>query len=328
MAAPYPWQATIWQLWQQQVVQARVAQGYLLSGQKGSGLIAFAEQMAQGLLCHQGGTASAEPCHQCASCHLFATAQHPDFFRLAPLAEKKEISIAQVRELSERLFETAHQGGYKVAVIEAAERLNLSAFNALLKTLEEPPEKTVLILTTHAAHRLPATILSRCQQFKVPLPRLEEGLAWLQQACPEADLPLLKRALRLNYNAPLAAKAWIEQGAFEQYQQWQNDCQALQAGQKSVPEVVAAWLKWTTPQAVFDYFYHWSVAAVRQALYQQKRPYHPDDLDFQAAVLHAQQLWQQNINQALLLENLCLLWLARQTPNFKLECFALNENII
>lgn len=310
----YPWQQIQWQQWQQQVQQQRIAHAYLLSGVVGLGLANFALQMAYGLLCP---APTAEPCQQCSSCHLSQTDQHPDLFQLSVPEGKKEITIAQVRELTEKLYETAHQGGYKVAVIEVAEKLNLSAFNALLKTLEEPPEQTVLILTTHAASQLPATILSRCQKLNFTTPTLEVGQHWCQQACPEADAPLIKKALRLHYGAPLAAKAWIESGAFQSYQQWQQDCQGLQSGQKRVPEVVAQWLKWETPDAVLDYFYHWAVTATRQALYQQKRAYHEDLLTFQKVVLGAQQFWLGNANQALLLENLLLTWLALQTEAFK-----------
>ncbi|GAB6034098.1 DNA polymerase III subunit delta' [Galenea microaerophila] len=310
----YPWQQTQWQQWQQQVAQQRIAHAYLLSGMAGLGLTDFALQMAVDLLCT---ASSAEPCQQCASCHLLQTQQHPDLFQINVAEDKKEITIAQVRALTEKLYETAHQGGYKVAIIEAAETLNVSAFNALLKTLEEPPAQTVLILTTHAVSQLPATILSRCQKLNFTSPAFEEGLQWCQQACPQADEPLIKRALRLHYGAPLAAKSWIESGEFQQYQQWQQDCQALQKQQKWVPEVVAEWLKWEKPEVILDYFYHWSVSALRQALYQQKRPYHEDLLLFQKVVLSAKQLWLGNVNQALLLENVLLIWLARQTENFK-----------
>lgn len=312
-ATIYPWQTTQWQLWQQQLQQQRMGHAYLLAGMHGMGLTEFAYQMAAALLCSAQQTV---PCQQCVACQLYAKAQHPDFFQLKVPEGKKEITIDQVRALIEKLHETAHQGGYKVAVITKAEKLNLSAFNALLKTLEEPAEKTLLILTTHAIHQLPATLLSRCQKFTFTPPSLAEGLSWCQQNCSETEEPLLQKALRLHYGAPLAAKAWLEQGKFQIYQQWQQDCQALQTTQKAVPDVVVQWLKWEKPEEVLAYFYHWAVMATRQALYQQKRPYHPDLLDFQKVVLKAQQLWQGNVNQTLLLENLLCVWLAIGTQTF------------
>ncbi len=190
----FPWQETAWQQWQQQA--AHLGQAYLLSGAAGIGIDAFAREMAQGLLCQTPGV---KACGQCAQCHQFRQATHPDFWVLKRLEDKKEITIDQVRELTDKVSRTAHQGGFKVVLVLETETLNVSAFNALLKTLEEPPERTVLILTTHRLSALPATIISRCRQVAFAAPSRDEALAWLQQALPQADLPLLKKALTLNW---------------------------------------------------------------------------------------------------------------------------------
>jgi DNA polymerase-3 subunit delta' len=313
-SALYPWQEPNWSQWQKQ--GQRISHAYLLSGVPGIGLEVFAQRMAQGLLC-QAGAQHLEPCGQCHACHLAATDQHPDYYQVEIAEDKKEITIDQIRELTQKLYETSHQGGYKVAVILEAERMNTPAFNALLKSLEEPPEKTVLILTTFQANQLPATILSRCQKLNFQPPLINEAAAWLQQQAPNADEALIKKALRARYGAPLAALQWMEQKGYERHQQWQNDCQALKQGKKSVPEVVAGWLKWDEPEEVFHAFYQWAVTASRQALYQQKRPYTPDLMTFQAVALQAKTLWGKNVNKALLLENLCLVWLAMDTPQFQ-----------
>ena len=99
------------------------------------------------------------PCGECASCRRAALAQHPDLIRLEPIEDSRQIRIEQVRELCAELALTSHQGGYKVAIISPADALNRNAANALLKTLEEPTARTVLILVATQPSRLPATRL-------------------------------------------------------------------------------------------------------------------------------------------------------------------------
>src|SRR5581483_3689892 len=93
---------------------------------------------------------------------------HPDWIQVQPVDDSRQIRIEQVRDLAQELSLTSHQGGYKVGVLSPADVLNRFAANALLKTLEEPPPRTVLILVATQPSRLPATILSRCQRIRVP----------------------------------------------------------------------------------------------------------------------------------------------------------------
>src|SRR5262249_54239067 len=112
---------------------------------------------------------------------------HPDWISVRPTDESRQIRIEQVRELALELALTAHQGGYKVGVLSPADLLNRFAANALLKTLEEPPRRTVLILVATQPSRLPPTILSRCQRIRVPAPSRAAALAWLQSTGAEGD---------------------------------------------------------------------------------------------------------------------------------------------
>ena len=105
---------------------------------------------------------------------------HPDWVKVHPVDDSKQIRIEQIRELGEELSLTSHQGGYKVGVIAPADVLNRFAANALLKTLEEPPARTVLILVVTQPSRLPATILSRCQRIRIAAPERAESIAWLE----------------------------------------------------------------------------------------------------------------------------------------------------
>lgn len=123
------------------------------------------------------------PCGQCRSCTRVQLRQHPDLMFLGFEEESKQLRIEQVRELAAELALTSHGGGYKVAIVSPADALNRFAANALLKTLEEPPARTLLILVATQPSRLPATILSRCQRLRVPAPQRAQALAWLSESC-------------------------------------------------------------------------------------------------------------------------------------------------
>ncbi len=320
-----PWLNPQWSQWLQ--LSDRLGHAYLLSGPKGIGLEQFVDAVVQSTLCVQ--PVNGQACGHCQGCHLLKGQQHPDFYHLKRLEDKKDIAVDQVRGLINKLNETSHQGGYKVIWIEGVEFLNQSAFNALLKTLEEPAAHTLFLLTTHEIGRLPATIKSRCQQLSFTPPALEDAIEWLNQKAPQVDGALVKRALRLNWGAPLDALQWIEAAKFEEDTQWKDGLKQLQSGRKSVSQVVSEWLKWSTPITVFDYFYQWSVSAVRSVTYVSVAQAEKESdqawslsaeqtlqlqnwLRFQQATLQAKENWLGNANKELVLETLCLEWLEVQ----------------
>jgi DNA polymerase-3 subunit delta' len=184
-------------------------QALLLYGPRGVGKHALALHLARALLCE-----SPQPdglgCGECPSCHYAQAGQHPDLMRLELLELDEEgtpvavdvIAIDRVRALIDFVQLTSHRRRAKVAVIAPAERMNAAAANALLKTLEEPPPATYLILVSDQPGRLPATIRSRCRRLAVPLPPTGAAVEWLAAqgiARPEVVLaqaggaPLLAR---------------------------------------------------------------------------------------------------------------------------------------
>lgn len=154
----------------------RMPHGLLIHEAPGTGGTWLARYLARLLLCET----ATPPCGACTGCRRVSAGQHPDLLWVAPLEEARQIRIEQVRELSESLALTSHQGRWKVAVLEPADTLNRFAANALLKTLEEPPARTLLILVASEPSRLPATILSRCQRIRIAAPPRASALAWLQ----------------------------------------------------------------------------------------------------------------------------------------------------
>ena len=154
-------------------------QALLIHEAPGAGGEWLALWTAQLLLCTQGAGA---PCGECLACRRVAARQHPDLAFLAPEEAGRQLRIEQVRELAAELSLTSHAGGYKVAILSPADALNRFAANALLKTLEEPPARTLLVLVVTQPSRLPATVLSRCQRLSVRAPTRAEALQWLTQA--------------------------------------------------------------------------------------------------------------------------------------------------
>jgi DNA polymerase III subunit delta' len=154
----------------------RLPHALLIHEAPGAGGDWLAHWAAQLALCERGVQA---PCGSCNACRRARAWQHPDLLRVAPLEESRQIRIEQVRDLAADLALTSHAGGYKVAILTPADSLNRFAANALLKTLEEPPPRTLLILVATQPSRLPATVLSRCQRLRVRAPTRAEAVAWL-----------------------------------------------------------------------------------------------------------------------------------------------------
>ncbi len=177
----------------------RLSHAVLIHESVGSGGAWLANWIAQLLLCVHPERA---PCGACPSCQKVGRGQHPDVLRVAPSEESRQIRIEQVRELGQELALTSHQSGYKVAIVTPADALNRFAANALLKTLEEPTGRTVLILVTTLPSRLPPTVLSRCQRLHVRAPTREQAAAWLRQTRGEADWGAV---LDILGDAPLVA---------------------------------------------------------------------------------------------------------------------------
>ncbi len=180
--------------------QQRMPHALLIQEAAGAGGTQLGMWTAQLLLC--ATPTALGPCNLCPACSGVLADRHPDFTRVGLIEDSKQIRIEQVRELSAHLALASHQGGYKVALIDPADALNWNAANALLKTLEEPPPGTLLILVALQPSRLPATLLSRCQRLRIPAPQREVALRWLQQFAGPGPW---EAVLDVIGNAPLLA---------------------------------------------------------------------------------------------------------------------------
>ncbi len=158
----------------------RVPPGLLFFGEEGIGKEKAAEAFAAALLCRAPDSGGA--CGACHDCRLSASGSHPNLIRVLP--ENRNILIDDIRRLQEELSLKAFSDRPRVALIVPADRMTVQAANALLKTLEEPPPATHLLLVSHRLSQLPPTIVSRCQ--KVPFaPMSRDEVAEILRSLPE-----------------------------------------------------------------------------------------------------------------------------------------------
>jgi len=168
------------------IAQGRIAHGYIFSGQRGTGKTTIARILARCLNCIKGPTAA--PCGECASCREITSGGTIDVIEIDAASNR---GINEMRELRENVRYQPQRDRYKIFIIDEAHQITNEAFNALLKTIEEPPEWAVFVLCTTESHKIPATIASRCQHFSfrsVDFEDLMARMAWIcQQEGIEAD---------------------------------------------------------------------------------------------------------------------------------------------
>ena len=190
----YPWFSQQWEYFTRLGQTQTLPHALLLAGPEGIGKQQFARMMVAALLCEH----PADPflaCGECKHCHLFEARTYPDFVHVTMEENENVISVDVIRAVISKLYLTRHFENYKVALIETADAMNVNAANAILKTLEEPPEHTILILVSSLPQRLPATIRSRCQLVSMHAPDEQQAYSWLQKFSAEVNWePLLKVA--------------------------------------------------------------------------------------------------------------------------------------
>lgn len=170
----------------------RPAAAYLLSGTRGVGKTTIARIFAKALNCeHAPGP---EPCNECAQCRRITQGGHVDVTEIDGASNN---SVEDARSLRETIGYAPMEGRYKIFIIDEAHMLTRNAFNALLKTLEEPPERVVFIFATTEAHKFPVTIVSRCQHFVFRHLGEEALLAHLTSVLQKEGMPFEEGALRL-----------------------------------------------------------------------------------------------------------------------------------
>ncbi|ALG66969.1 DNA polymerase III subunit delta' [Beggiatoa leptomitoformis] len=259
MISAFPWHDTLWHKIHTAYQQDRLPHAILFCGTLGMGKAALAQRLAALLLC-ETPLADGNPCGQCKACHLHQTHNHPDFLDISPAEAGKQILIDQIRHLIQFCALTSHHGRYQVALIHPAEAMNHNAANSLLKILEEPPAKTVLLLVSHQPSALMATIRSRCQ--RVDFTKIDTKITqqWLSHQLPNNnDIPLL---LNLSAYAPLTALALAQGDALAQRNQLLDSLAKLPAGKDDPVKLAEAWGQMDARQ-VLSWMLSWTMDLIR-----------------------------------------------------------------
>ncbi len=170
--------------------QQRIAHAYLFSGPRGVGKTSAARILAKALNCETGPTA--EPCGDCSNCREITGGNAMDVIEIDGASNT---SVNDVREIKNEVLFAPNSSRYKIYIIDEVHMLSNSAFNALLKTIEEPPPYIVFIFATTEGHRVPATIRSRCQQFHFQLIAQEIIQGKIAEAAGEQDVSVEQQAL-------------------------------------------------------------------------------------------------------------------------------------
>lgn len=319
-AAPCPWHLP---LWQSLTARARQPHAFLFAGSAGVGKRVFAEAFADWLLCQQSEAGRA--CGHCRSCQLRLAGTHPDRLLVEPEEAGKAIRIDTVRQLADFMGQTAQQGGRKVVILHPADAMNLSAGNALLKSLEEPPAETYLLLVTDQPSRLLPTIRSRCQVQTLPPPAAAEALVWLAQRLPELSAEQHAALLLMAGGAPLRALTLHAMDAANLRHQVVEDVKALLKNGKSASQIAESWNALPL-ELLADWFCDWTLDLLRLKTGASEVPVNSDMgkvlpymakrmamtalLDWQSWLLEHRSmiLGKANLNRVLLIETLLLQW--------------------
>jgi DNA polymerase-3 subunit gamma/tau len=175
---------------QNAISQQRVAHAFLFTGARGVGKTSTARILAKALNCEKGPQIN--PCNQCTNCREITHGTSIDVIEIDGASNR---GIDEIRELRENVRYTPAKGRYKIYIIDEVHMLTKEAFNALLKTLEEPPPHIIFIFATTEPHKIPPTILSRCQRYDFKRIPFREIMGSLKRITEEEGIPISQRGL-------------------------------------------------------------------------------------------------------------------------------------
>ncbi len=207
-------QETTVQILKNCITEGRVHNAYLLTGPRGTGKTSLARIFAKSLNCGKGEKPTVAPCGSCPSCIEIAESRS---LAVLEIDGASNTSVEDVRDLRERIRYLPPGGRYKIYIIDEVHMLSTAAFNALLKTLEEPPPHALFVFATTEPHKVPATIVSRCLRFDlrpIPSPQIVERLRFIaEREAIQSDQPVLFEIARESLGGLRDAVGLLDQAS-------------------------------------------------------------------------------------------------------------------
>ncbi|MFW1891802.1 DNA polymerase III subunit delta' [Acinetobacter geminorum] len=272
----YPWQQTTWETLTTRF--PNIGHGLLFYGKQGCGKHAFAKHFLAWVLCLNKQPQG--PCGECSSCQWLKSDTHPNYVHITTDEENKKqnakIKIEKIRDLLPFVQQTGE--GWRVILIEPAEALNLASSNALLKTLEEPGERVVLILLADHYLKLPATIRSRLQHFALDRISYEQATSYLNEHLSELAEVQPDLLLALSNDMPLQAMEIAKSDWFAKRQIFLNDWLKIVA-QKNMPLFLSG--KWQKELSFNDFIVLFEYLLGDLICIKLNQPQKNTDIDFE-----------------------------------------------
>ncbi len=235
-----PWLTTAWDGWARRVATGRIPHALLVQGPAGLGKRVLAQAVTASLLC-QARQDDGHACGRCRACTLRLAGTHPDQLSVTLEEDSREIKVDQIRRISAQVATTSQLGGLKTVLFDPADRMNVAAANALLKTLEEPAADSVLVLVADQPGRLPATIRSRCQRIDARFPPRAQALAYLTAHGIASETA--ETALALAAGNPGQAHALARADTLRRAAAVAEDLAGLASARALAVEVVTRWMR-------------------------------------------------------------------------------------
>ncbi len=251
----WPWQQAQWSRLNIAREHGRLPHALLMTGPAGLGKLEFARLLGNSLVC-ESPDAQCMPCGACRQCKLVAAGNHPDIKEVSPEEAGKAIKVDAIRELVNQSILSVAEARYRVFIIRPAEAMGMAAANALLKTLEEPIDRTLLILISTNSGQLLATIKSRCQQLAFAIPPRALAKDWLSERIGK-DQTQSADLLQLARGAPLLARQMAESDELQSYNQLLKEFLLL-TGMSAEPVMLAGqWQKQQDLSVLLSYMKRW-----------------------------------------------------------------------